>query len=65
MVWNCSIYGICCGVSPSLGTGKRFIMTYHGMTMYRHSGRIDVIKYISMVGMLGGLFLILLGIGII
>jgi hypothetical protein len=33
--------------------------------MYRHSNGVDVIKYISMAGMFGGLLLILLGIGVI
>ena len=33
--------------------------------MYTHSGRVDVVKLISILGMLGGLLLILLGIGAI
>jgi hypothetical protein len=33
--------------------------------MYRRSDRVDIVKYISMAGMLGGLLLILLGIGVI
>ena len=40
-------------------------MTYYDRSMYRHSDRVDIVKYISMVGMLGGLFLILLGVGVI
>ncbi len=33
--------------------------------MYTHSGRVDIVKFISIMGMLGGLLLILMGIGLI
>ncbi len=33
--------------------------------MYKRSDRVDIVKYISMAGMLGGLLLILLGTGIL
>jgi hypothetical protein len=40
-------------------------MAYHDRNVYKDSDRVDIVKYISMAGMLGGVLLILLGIGIL
>ncbi len=40
-------------------------MAYPDRNVYKHSDRVDIVKYIYMAGILGGLLLILLGIGIL
>ena len=65
LVWNCIIDRIHCYLFAPWWGGKRYIITNYERIMYTHSGRVDIVKFISIMGMLGGLLLILMGIGLI
>jgi hypothetical protein len=40
-------------------------MAFHGRIMFERRHEVDIVKLVSIVGMIGGLLLILLGIGIL